>query len=121
KININTFNLLAREAVLWTRGRLSEADLDFLANLPLVERLDGFDLLHGTLYAPELFDYVQTSYDAYLSMSRMESPLCFIGHSHIPIIFIQDEVIGYSLAQELHVDPAKKAVVNVGSVGQPRD
>ena len=121
RINISSFNVLAREAILWTRSKLSESEVAFLSNLPLVERLDGLDLVHGTLYAPELFDYLQTSYDAYLSMGRMKSPVCFVGHSHVPITFIQGEIIRYCLDPEIRVEPDKKAIVNVGSVGQPRD
>ena len=106
---------------MWTREVLSDADLDYLGNLPLVQHLDGLDLVHGSLYAPELFDYLQTSYDAYLTMERMQAPVCFVGHSHVPVTFIQDEIICYSLASEVTLKDNTKAVVNVGSVGQPRD
>jgi len=121
KLNIGNFNVLAKEAVLWTRAKLSAEDIEFLANLPLEERLEGFHVVHGTLYAPELFDYVQTSYDASLSMARMEAPLCFVGHSHVPVTFVQGQVISYSLGQVVQINPRNKVIVNVGSVGQPRD
>jgi len=121
KINISTFNLLARTATLWTRNELSEEDIAYLAQLPLVVNLESFEIVHGTLYAPELFDYVQTSYDAHLAMSRMSSPLCFIGHSHIPVTFLQSDIISYSFEPEIPVPTNGKAIVNVGSVGQPRD
>ena len=115
------FNLYAREATLWTREQLDESDLSFLAELPLVSQLDGFTAVHGTLHTPELFDYVQTSYDAHLSMQEMQQPLCVIGHSHVPIIFVQDEVTTYQLGSSVQVHPGRKTIVNVGSVGQPRD
>lgn len=116
-----SFNVLAREAILWTRTKLSEGDIEFLGSLPLVERLEGFDIVHSTRYAPELFDYVQTSYDAHLSMEQMTAPVCFVGHSHVPVSFIQGEIISYSLDTVLHLQPQTKTIVNVGSVGQPRD
>lgn len=121
KIDISNFNVYAREATLWTRENLDESALSFLSALPLLAQLDGFTVVHGSLHSPELFDYVQTSYDAHLSMQRMEGPLCFIGHSHVPITFLQDELVSYSLARRIDVNPASKTVVNVGSVGQPRD
>ena len=121
KIDISNFNVYAREATLWTREHLDEAALAVLADLPLVIELDGFTVVHGTLHTPELFDYVQTSFDAHLSMQQMQHPLCFIGHSHVPIIFVQDEVVSYQLDREIEINPGRKTIVNVGSVGQPRD
>ncbi len=121
KIEIDYFNVYAKEATLWTRDHLPESGKDYLLNLPLVEHLDGFSIVHGSLYSPELFDYVQTSYDAYLSISQLPGKVCFFGHSHIPISFIQKRFINYSIDTEIDVDPEKKFLVNVGSVGQPRD
>jgi predicted phosphodiesterase len=121
KIEIDYFNVYAKEATLWTRENLTEEGREYLLGLPLVEHLDGFTIVHGTLYSPELFDYVQTSYDAYLSMSQMKGDVCFVGHSHIPVTFIQKRFITYSFAGEITVEPGEKLLVNVGSVGQPRD
>jgi predicted phosphodiesterase len=118
---MENFNNLAKEAILWTRGRLAEDEVGFLAQLPLVQAAYGAHLVHGTLYAPELFDYVKTSYDAFLSMQRMQESLCFVGHSHVPVAFIEGEVISYCLDQKIQLQPGRKALVNVGSVGQPRD
>ena len=120
-ICMDNFNNLAKEAILWTRGKLSEEEIGFLTRLPLVESTYGAQLVHGTLYAPELFDYVKTSYDAYLSMQKMEGNLCFVGHSHVPIAFIQGDVVSYCLEQTIPVKPGRKVLINVGSVGQPRD
>jgi len=121
RIEIDNFNSYAKEATLWTRQNLSEEDLNYLRSLPLVEHVDGFSLVHGTLYSPELFDYIQTSYDAYLSMCQMPADICFLGHSHIPVTFIRRRFITYSLEPEVDIEPGTKVLVNVGSVGQPRD
>ena len=121
KLSIDGFNVLAREATLWTRNELSEEDISYLAELPLVENLEGLDVVHSTLCSPELFDYIQTSYDASLSMALMQAPVCFIGHSHVPIVFVQNGVISYCLDEELTIGDGLRAIVNVGSVGQPRD
>jgi len=121
KIEIDSFNTYARQATIWTRESLSESDRAYLESLPLVEHLEGFSIVHGTLYSPELFDYVQTSYDAYLSMCEMPGEVCFFGHSHVPITFIRQRFITYSLAGEIDVERGTSVLVNVGSVGQPRD
>ena len=121
RLNISTFNVLARAATLWTREALDDEDIEYLANLPLVASFGDFEVVHGTTHSPELFDYVQTSYDAHLAMSHMKCPVCFIGHSHIPVNFVQAEIISYSFDTELRVPEGGRVIVNVGSVGQPRD
>lgn len=121
KIDIEAFNAMAREATCWTRKELSASEIEFLGNLPLVAHLDTCDLVHGSLYSPELFDYVQNSYDAHLTMSRMRSSVCFIGHSHVPVNFLQTDIIAYNFLKEIRLLPGAKVIVNVGSVGQPRD
>jgi predicted phosphodiesterase len=121
KISIEHFNAYARAATLWTRETLAAGSLEYLHAIPLVQELDGITLVHGSLYSPELFDYVQTSYEAYLSLSKVKGKVCFIGHSHIPIAFTQNPYITYSVGKELPIPTGGKILVNVGSVGQPRD
>lgn len=121
KINIDYFNPHARQATLWTRNQLSEDQKQYLADLPLSVVLDTCTVVHGSLDSPELFDYIQTSYDAYLTMEKLTNRICFIGHSHVPITFLMDEVITYTLDPKIDLSSYQKAIVNVGSVGQPRD
>jgi predicted phosphodiesterase len=121
KTNIEFFNVYAKEATLWTRNKLSEADKQYLKDLKLVEDVDDFTVVHGTLYAPALFDYIQTTFDAYLSLQVLKANLCFVGHSHVPISFFLDDAVTYSVEPELELKPGVKAIINVGSVGQPRD
>ena len=54
-------------------------------------------------------------------MSRMKASLCFLGHSHVPVTFIQRDYIQYSFGTTVDIPPDSKVLVNVGSVGQPRD
>ncbi|MEM7260724.1 MAG: metallophosphoesterase family protein [Planctomycetota bacterium] len=121
KINIDYFNPHARQATLWTRDQLSEDQKQYLADLPLTVVLEKCTVVHGSLDSPELFDYIQTSYDAYLTMEQLTNQVCFIGHSHVPITFLLDEVITYTLDPKIDLSAYAKAIVNVGSVGQPRD
>jgi predicted phosphodiesterase len=122
KLDIETFNPLARESAEWTREQLSAEAMAYLDGLPLVSELDGFTIVHGSLHAPELFDYVQTLHDAYLALTSMDQALCFYGHSHVPVAFLQRETIAYQMGQqELRLGGVSKAIINAGSVGQPRD
>ena len=121
KLNIDFFNTFARQSALWTREQLSEADREFLRNLKLVEYLDSFTITHSSLHYPELFEYIQTSYDAHLSFQQQTTPLCFVGHSHVPVTFIQKKTVGFTMNPVADVDEQFKMMVNVGSIGQPRD
>ena len=121
KTNINYFNSYAKESTLWTRKVTTEEDKEFLNSLPLVDYHDDFTVVHGTLYSPELFDYIQTTYDAYLSLQLLENQVCFLGHSHVPITFFQGEMISYTLHPEITLEDGVRALVNIGSIGQPRD
>ena len=64
---------------------------------------------------------IQTTYDAYLSLQLLENQVCFLGHSHVPITFFQGEMISYTLHPEITLEEGHRALVNIGSIGQPRD
>ncbi|OHB78005.1 MAG: hypothetical protein A2Z34_00865 [Planctomycetes bacterium RBG_16_59_8] len=121
RLNIDFFNTFAKESAIWTRNTLTEEEKEFIAGLKLVEHVDNFTVVHSTLYSPELFEYIQTSYDAHISFELQERPLVFVGHSHIPVNFIRRRTVSFNMDPQVKVDPACKTMVNVGSIGQPRD
>ena len=121
KINLVYFNADAREAIEWTDDQLSEDELDWLRELPLTAEFDGLLLVHSTPYSPEYFSYIQTLYDAALAFRKMEGRIAVVGHSHVPIVFVNSNPIDYFLLAEFAIPEHEKMIVNVGSVGQPRD
>ncbi len=122
KLNIDFFNPYAKEAVMWTRAQLSDQEREYLANLDLIQKMDEIiTIVHGTLNFPEMFEYIQSSYDAHLSLELLETPVCFLGHSHVPVAFFQGPTVTFSMDEEIFIDKSSKTLVNVGSVGQPRD
>ena len=122
RLSMEFFNAYARHAIHWTRDQIQPDDTRWLHDLPLQADVDGlFALVHATLHNPAAFDYLLTSYDAHLSMAVLERPLCFVGHSHIPITFTERDGLGFTFADTIDLTKVKKAIVNPGSVGQPRD
>ena len=121
KVDLTYFNADARDAVEWTRGQLSDADMAYLAGLPISDELDGMRVLHSTPYFPDEFSYIQTLYDASLAFGKLEHEVAFLGHSHVPVIFVDSEPLDYFLVDEFELPRDEKVMVNVGSVGQPRD
>lgn len=119
------FNNYARAAVHWTRKVLGKDELDWLRELPLTLHLEHCSVAHGTLYRPELFDYIQSTTDANPSLDIMTLPVCFVGHSHVPLMLLRlrDDPTrtAYTVEKEVDLEEASRALVNVGSVGQPRD
>lgn len=122
KLSMDYFNKNAQIAVFWARERLPKKYLQHLANLDLVQKWnDSITLVHSTLSFPELFDYIQRDYDADLSLDVLDTPVCFYGHSHVPVAFTQNGAIAFSENDQVDVFPNEKILINVGSVGQPRD
>jgi len=121
KIGIECFNADARDSVLWTRRRLQEEDFAYLDSIRLVSVLDGITLVHSSLFSPEYFDYMFTLFDVQLAFNHQQTPICFVGHSHVPAMFTATQPINCFLAPEFELEQNQKAIVNVGSVGQPRD
>jgi predicted phosphodiesterase len=136
------FNVGAEAACYWTRRTLEEegdpdlrnARWDFLGNLAMKYSLSGENygmgelvFLHGSPRRP-INEYIFPD-DIYNSPGKFQSifdrfsHLCFVGHTHVPGVFT--ETPDYYSPEELEgvfeVDPARKALINVGSVGQPRD
>lgn len=121
KLNIDFFNAYARESALWTRKTLPDEHKTYIRSLKLVEYCDNFTVVHSTLYSPELFEYIQTSYDAHLSFEQQTTPLSFLGHSHVPVNFFKRKNVSFNMETEVKLEDGVKAMINVGSIGQPRD
>jgi diadenosine tetraphosphatase ApaH/serine/threonine PP2A family protein phosphatase len=125
EIDIRFFNNYARDAVRWTQSVLTEEELLWLRELPLVTHLEHCSVAHGTYHKPELYDYIQSTTDADPSLDEMILPVCFVGHTHVPVTLLRlkDDPLrtAYTIDTQIDLAEAAKALVNVGSVGQPRD
>jgi diadenosine tetraphosphatase ApaH/serine/threonine PP2A family protein phosphatase len=115
------FNPAARDAVLWTREKLSERNREFLAALPEKARIDGFIVVHGSPSDPD--KYILSIYDAAPEFKLLEDTgLCFFGHTHVSVFYSLDKGrITESRARGFQLREGAMYLVNPGSVGQPRD
>ncbi|MBI4242681.1 MAG: metallophosphoesterase family protein [Planctomycetes bacterium] len=121
RLDLAYFNTYAKAACLWTRQNMDKKLVEELGRLPMKITVDDFTVVHATLYNPEQFDYIQTSYDAHLSFLCQATKLCFIGHSHIPIVFYKNKTVTSDFSTKIERIRAEKILVNVGAIGQPRD
>jgi diadenosine tetraphosphatase ApaH/serine/threonine PP2A family protein phosphatase len=121
KLDTEYFNIFARQVANWTRQHLSDEENQWLAGLPFICHFEDFTLAHGSAHSPEVFNYITTIFDAELSFECLDKPLLFYGHTHIPLAFFNTVPMTYTMDHEIPVNVEGKTLVNVGSVGQPRD
>lgn len=115
------FNALAEAAINWTRQQLSEADKQWLENLPLTRQVRDFTIVHSTLDSPGQWYYVFNGVEAGASFSHQRTTVCFFGHTHVAGAFVHNDGVKRIRVNQLTIEEPKKYFINVGSVGQPRD
>jgi predicted phosphodiesterase len=122
------FNLVARHAIEWTHDALTAENRAWLAALPAGPVLvdDLVEICHGTTFDEDA--YVFDELDALRSLEGARAPLCFYGHTHVPVAFRQGPAGLEIFVADREIDTLSVAVedgsrylVNPGSVGQPRD
>jgi diadenosine tetraphosphatase ApaH/serine/threonine PP2A family protein phosphatase len=121
KLSFEFFNTFAKQSALWTKSTLSKENNEWIQKLNYHKEVDNLTLVHGTPFSPEMFHYISTLNDAQVSFEEMKTDICFVGHSHVPIVFFNTNPISYVVKEEIKVATDEKTIVNVGSVGQPRD
>lgn len=124
RIPIETFNMDARRSIEWMQEVLTRESLIFLSNLPETVVTGQATLAHGSPRNP-VWEYILDLHNARQNFEHFDTQLCIVGHTHLPIAYILNEEIN-----ELHwmvppegqcIELKSRAIVNPGSVGQPRD
>ena len=128
------FNHVARQAVDLTRGRLTRfrwapahrRRWAYLAGLPLSRERGRWLLVHGSPRDP-VTEYIFPE-DVEMDPAKIEEifgrieQVCLVGHTHLPGVFVEGNRFRSPAELDGQFDlRGGKAVVNVGSVGQPRD
>lgn len=121
-VDTKYFNEIAKKAITWTEEALTEENRERLQALPMKICIDPVVFVHSSPRDPEKWKYIVTMGDARDNFNYFEGQFCFIGHSHHPFIIEKGEgSIGTPEDLEIILQPDKRYLVNVGSVGQPRD
>jgi diadenosine tetraphosphatase ApaH/serine/threonine PP2A family protein phosphatase len=116
------FNNWAREAIAWTRDRLSADEKEYLAELELEALTDQALLVHASPSLPRAWRYVLSAADAGPEFESFDETVCFIGHSHVPLVIAESEHDLREIPRDgVEFEPDTRYIINVGSVGQPRD
>ena len=125
RIDIRTFNQDARRAAEWTRDALTPENMAYLESLPVTFVIGNYTLVHASPREP-VMEYILEPLVAALNFPHIETPYCFVGHTHQPVIYEQVEPSGGTRAREPHYgEPfalnGQRQIINPGSIGQPRD
>ncbi len=123
-MDMEAFNRDARLSVEWNQRVIKPENMSFLKNLSEKHIEEDVTLAHGSPRNP-VWEYILDWQVAMNNLDYFETKFCFVGHTHIPVIFqLTEEELGSQL-QILSpigsVELTGKAIVNPGSVGQPRD
>ncbi len=123
KTDISYFNPYAYESCLWTRKELTVENKNFLESLPLDHEEDGIYWVHASPYEPQAWHYVTSKSRGKRNFNSFGVPVCFLGHSHIPVILEEtpDGEVNDYVSDIWGIELGKRYIFNGGSLGQPRD
>ncbi len=123
QIDLDSFNREARISAQWMKSTLRADNLEYLRSLPDRVEIGEITLTHGSPRNP-VWEYLLDVYTARESFKYFSTPYCFVGHTHLPVAYAQQENGEIQFRVLTHVSEIRlngKAILNPGSVGQPRD
>lgn len=125
RLDARTFNPDARRAVEWTQETLTDENTRWLEALPVTFVIGEYTLVHASPREP-IWEYILEPSIAALNFPHFETPYCFVGHTHQPVIYtITDESGDAASALPEYNAPrtlnGQRQIINPGSIGQPRD
>jgi len=115
------FNPRAYKALAWTGNQLKDEDRKWLREQPISIVVDDVLVIHGHPMAPEAWLYILDGHQADLALKLVEQSYVVTGHSHMQGCFFEGEGRTKMIRDEVIHLKGRRAVLNPGSVGQPRD
>lgn len=121
--DLDAFNPLAAAATVWTRAQLGAERRRWLRELPLSAIVEpDVTLVHASPSDPGAWEYLRFLADGALAIEDQATRYCFFGHTHVPMAFRRDgNRVDQFIDTEYDASEGDHWLVNVGSVGQPRD
>ncbi len=119
--NMELFTPMAQKSIRWTRKNLSPFERKYLRRLPLIIDIENFTIVHSSLSNPHRWNYIFKRKAADANFRNQFNNVCFFGHTHVPLAFVKGDTIEKGFYETLTIRPNFQYLINVGSVGQPRD
>lgn len=122
KTPIDYFNETAQEAIIWTKRELTKESFAYLNHLVIKDKFYPFHICHASPHSPGSWHYVFSLEEAKYQFRFFTEPICVIGHTHISFA-VEKSGRNYRVIKddEFLIEKNKRYLINVGSVGQPRN
>ena len=117
------FNPYAKQAIEWTQKHLSKESIAYIRSLPYIFEENDICFVHASPLSPADWVYVTDLEDALNAFDHFSERYCFVGHTHSPVIIASRPMAIPKILDEYEyvIANTERLLVNVGSVGQPRD
>lgn len=111
---IRQFTPNARIAAAWTLLKLTEENKNLIKELPLTAKTGELLFVHSSPFEPKEWHYLVSGKEIKFNFDHFSEKICFFGHTHVPGTYPERGTL-------TEIDRADRFLINVGSVGQPRD
>ncbi len=112
--SLDDFNQHGLKAIRWSQEKVRKEHWEYVRSLPFFAVENDLTLAHSSPHRPNAWTYILTLRAAQENFAAFTTRLCFIGHTHVPVIIGDDSSIN-----KFRKDC--RFIINVGSIGQPRD
>lgn len=122
KLDMVFFNEYAQKALEWTKENLLPRYRPFLTGWPIEWERDNFICVHGSPQEPDEFHYMFDTTAAEYNFQFFDRQICFVAHTHRPGAYcLKGDMVSMIRPDRIALDGQARYLINVGSVGQPRD
>jgi len=118
---LESYNPYAKAAGYFTLGALGKAEREWIRTLPMSIDINGWLMIHASPHQPQQFHYMLDEASVRACFDACANPLIFIGHACVPVVLFDEPNLVFSRESHITLESSRRAIVNAGSVGQPRD
>ncbi|MEO6754503.1 MAG: metallophosphoesterase family protein [Chthoniobacteraceae bacterium] len=123
-VDLSNMREVAQRGIEFTRSKLSAAQRGYLAGLPLTFSDAGGEFVHASLNEPGQWHYILREEEIRAHFATQKEHICFCGHTHVPVVWHisnSGNIKAWRGQGRIQLPEFGRILVNVGSVGQPRD
>ncbi len=116
-------NPVAQVSLAWTQEQLNDRAFSIIAECGMDAVIGNARFVHASPYKPGEWHYILAAAEADIAFRSFTEHICFVGHTHLPMIFVEVENGTHrrKVGHDFEPDEESRYIVNIGSVGQPRD
>lgn len=123
--SLSWFNHVAQKSLVKTRTLLDSQAMDQISQFPRFLIYEDCRMVHGfPPNLPKMYLFMASEEKLIRTFYKISETICFLGHTHLLeiISYDGDKIKRAPLSKGiLHLDASKRYIINIGSVGQPRD